>query len=276
MVIENSEFNMKGKVALVTGASGLLGRYHCEALLEIGYTVIATDISETGLHNLKSNMQPKYHDQIVIRKLDVTKHSDAVDLRDNLKLNKLLPDTLINNAAINPKVSVNGLKATGRLDEFNHSEFISEINVGLIGYINCSRVFVENMVDNGYGNIINIASDLAVISPDQRIYRKNLELEEIANKKPISYSAIKHAVVGVTKYFSTYYFASGIRCNALSPGGVETDQSAEFKEKLSSLIPLGRMARADEYKGCIKFLASDASSYVNGHNLVADGGRSVW
>ena len=267
---------MKGKVALVTGASGLLGRHHCEALVEIGYKVIATDISEIGLNNLKSNIEPKYHGQILTKKLDVTQHSETVKLRDNLKSSNLLPDTLINNAAINPKVSIDGLKATGRIDEFNHAEFISEINVGLIGYINCSRVFVENMLENGYGNIINIASDLAVISPDQRIYRKETEHEENANKKPISYSAIKHAVVGVTKYFSTYYFASGIRCNALSPGGVETDQSEEFKNKLSSLIPLGRMARANEYKGCIKFLASDASSYVNGHNLVADGGRSVW
>lgn len=276
MVIKNSEFDMNGKVALVTGASGLLGRYHCEALLEIGYTVIATDISETGLSSLKKNIEPTYHNKIITKKLDVTQQSETEKLRDYLKLQNLSPDTLINNAAINPKVSVNGLKSSGRIEDINYDEFLSEINVGLIGYINCSRVFIEHMLENKSGNIINIASDLAVISPDQRIYKNEFEDDINASKKPISYSAIKHAIVGVTKYFSTYYFASGIRCNALSPGGVEIDQSQEFKSKLSSLIPLGRMARSDEYKGCIKFLASDASSYVNGHNLVADGGRSVW
>ena len=130
--------------------------------------------------------------------------------------------------------------------------------------------------DNKKGVILNIASDLSVIAPNQGLYRNsNLpELEQAV--KPITYSVIKTGLIGLTRYISTYWCKEGIRCNALSPGGVFNNQPEEFVEKISKLIPLGRMAKSDEYRSAIQFLCSDASAYLNGQNIVMDGGRSVW
>ena len=121
-----------------------------------------------------------------------------------------------------------------------------------------------------------ISSDLGLIAPDQRIYRKSNLAEHQQSVKPITYSVIKSGLIGLTKYISTYWSDKNVRCNALSPGGVFNDQPAEFVEKISELIPLGRMANRDEYRAAIQFLCSEASSYMNGHNLVMDGGRSIW
>ena len=126
------------------------------------------------------------------------------------------------------------------------------------------------------GVIVNVASDLGVIAPDQRLYRVEGVPENSQPVKPVSYSVVKHGLVGLTKYVSTYWASHGIRCNTLSPGGIYVDQPANFVDRLSNLIPLGRMARRDEYRGAIAFLCSDASSYMNGANLIVDGGRSIW
>ena len=123
---------------------------------------------------------------------------------------------------------------------------------------------------------LNIASDLSIFSPDQRLYRKSNTLEELQPVKPVTYSAIKTGLIGLTRYISTYWSDKGVRCNALSPGGVFHGQSDEFVQRLSSLIPIGRMAKKDEYCSAIQFLCSDASLYMNGQNIVMDGGRSVW
>ena len=122
---------------------------------------------------------------------------------------------------------------------------------------------------------MNIASDLSVISPDQRLYRNEALPENLQPVKPVTYSVIKAGLVGLTKYLATYWAANDVRCNALSPGGVENGQGDDFVARLCSLIPLGRMAELDEYHSAVQFLCSDASSYMNGHNLVIDGGRSV-
>ena len=130
--------------------------------------------------------------------------------------------------------------------------------------------------DSNGGVILNIASDLSVISPDQRLYHKNGISQDMQPVKPVTYSVIKAGLIGLTKYLATYWTASNIRCNALSPGGVYNGQPEEFVKKLSALIPLGRMASADEYRSAVQFLCSDASSYMNGQNIVIDGGRSTW
>jgi NAD(P)-dependent dehydrogenase (short-subunit alcohol dehydrogenase family) len=139
-----------------------------------------------------------------------------------------------------------------------------------------SRVFGGKMAERGSGVILNIASDLSVISPDQRLYmKKGLEQHE-QPVKPISYSVIKTGLVGLTRYLATYWAESGVRVNALSPGGVFDGQSSSFVDELSQRIPMARMACPSEYRGCVQFLCSDASSYITGQNIVADGGRSVW
>jgi NAD(P)-dependent dehydrogenase (short-subunit alcohol dehydrogenase family) len=126
------------------------------------------------------------------------------------------------------------------------------------------------------GVVLNISSDLGVIAPDQRIYRKENLPENLQPVKPITYSASKWAIVGMTKYLSVYFAKSGIRVNALSPTGVYNDHPEDFVAKLSNIIPMGRMAHIDEYKGAIVFLCSDASSYMTGENMVIDGGKTVW
>ena len=133
------------------------------------------------------------------------------------------------------------------------------------------------MAKSGSGGVIlNIASDLSVFSPDQRIYRKEGLLDNMQPVKPVTYSVIKAGLVGLTRYLSTYWAEQGVRCNALSPGGVINGQGEEFVQRLSSLIPLGRMAVKEEYRAALQFLCSDASSYMNGQNVVMDGGRSIW
>jgi NAD(P)-dependent dehydrogenase (short-subunit alcohol dehydrogenase family) len=133
------------------------------------------------------------------------------------------------------------------------------------------------MAQRGAGVILNIASDLGVIAPDQRLYRRDdATFEAEQPVKPVTYSVIKHGLVGLTKYLATYWAERGVRVNALSPGGVYTSQDPVFVDRLVALIPMGRMAKVTEYRAAVQFLCSDASRYMTGQNIVVDGGRSVW
>jgi NAD(P)-dependent dehydrogenase (short-subunit alcohol dehydrogenase family) len=140
----------------------------------------------------------------------------------------------------------------------------------------CSKVFGQEMAKEGKGVILNVSSDLGVIAPDQRLYQKRGLIEDEQPTKPVTYSVIKHGLIGLTKYLATYWASKNIRANSISPGGIYTNQKAEFVNRLANLIPLGRMAHEDEYKAAIIFLVSDASSYMTGANLVIDGGRTCW
>jgi NAD(P)-dependent dehydrogenase (short-subunit alcohol dehydrogenase family) len=149
--------------------------------------------------------------------------------------------------------------------------------VGLTGAFLCSQVFGSAMAKDGMGGVIlNIASDLSVLSPDQRLYRQENLQPDMQPVKPVTYSVIKAGLSGLTRYLATYWAEYGVRANTLSPGGVFNNQSDEFVERLSTLIPIGRMAQKDEYRSAVQFLCSDASAYLNGQNIVMDGGRSVW
>ena len=186
-------------------------------------------------------------------------------------------DILINNAAIDAKVGVSqGITNASRLEVFNLNQWNKELAVGLTGAFICSKVFGFAMAQTGGGVILNIASDLSVIAPDQRLYSKSST--QIMNRaaKPVTYSVIKFGLVGLTKYLSTYWPDKGVRCNALSPGGIYTGQSNDFVKKIEQLIPLQRMATPSEYRSTVQYMCSDASSYMTGQNIVVDGGRSVW
>ena len=148
--------------------------------------------------------------------------------------------------------------------------------MGLTGAFLCSQVIGSEMARRNKGVILNIASDLAVIAPDQRLYRRDGLPRDQQPAKPVTYSVVKTGLLGLTRYLATYWADRGVRVNAISPGGVYNGQPDDFVSRLSALIPLARMARVDEYQGAILFLCSDASSYMTGANLVIDGGRSCW
>ena len=174
----------------------------------------------------------------------------------------------------------NEIVSCGRADGLVFENFLLEdwdfqLKVGLKGAMLCSQVFGQEMAKRGEGIILNIASDLSVFAPDQRLYKKDGLRPDQQPVKPVTYSVIKHGLIGLTKYLATYWAEQGVRCNALSPGGVYNGQSDEFVQKLIELIPLKRMASKDEYRGAVQFLCSDASAYMNGQNFVMDGGRSV-
>ena len=151
-----------------------------------------------------------------------------------------------------------------------------DIAVGLTGAYLCARVFGGEMARAGRGAILNIASDMAVIAPDQRLYREPGRADDQQPVKPVTYSVVKAGLLGLTRYLSTYWADQGVRCNALSPGGIYDGQPDDFVQRLANLIPMGRMADADEYNGAVVFLLSDASRYMTGQNLVIDGGRTAW
>lgn len=273
------KFDLTGKTAFITGAAGLLGMEHAAALLESGAKVVLTDIGEASLNAARGQLAQHFDlARIHTKLMDVTQPQAIRAVAEELWAGGLRIDILVNNAAIDPKVKgEQGVLETSRLENFPLDQWDLQVAVGLTGAFLCSQVFGTAMAKDGKGGVIlNIASDLSVFSPDQRLYRKDGMPEELQPVKPVTYSVIKAGLVGLTRYLATYWADRGVRSNALSPGGVFNGQGDEFVERLSSLIPLGRMAQHDEYRAAIQFLCSDASLYMNGQNIVMDGGRSTW
>lgn len=272
-------FNLSNKTALITGAGGLLGVEHAAALLESGAKVVLTDINEP-LILLAHKKLIQYFDakKIITKTMDVTSLQKVNQIAKELWANNLRIDILVNNAAINPKVKDGDeFLETSRLENFSLDQWDLQLSVGLTGAFLCSQVFGTAMAKDSKGGIIlNIASDLSVFSPDQRLYRKKDLSDDMQPVKPVTYSVIKAGLIGLTRYLATYWADKNVRCNALSPGGVFDGQDDEFVRRLSSLIPLGRMASQDEYRAAVQFLCSDAARYMNGQNILMDGGRSAW
>lgn len=273
------KFGLTGKTALITGAAGLLGVEHAAALLESGATVVLTDIDEATLVSARVSLS-RHADsaRILTRVMDVSRPDAIRAVAEGLADAGQRVDILVNNAAIDPKVKGDqGVLETSRLENFPLDQWNLQVAVGLTGAFLCCQVFGAAMAQDGKGGVIlNIASDLSVFAPDQRLYRKEGLADEMQPVKPVTYSVIKAGLIGLTRYLATYWADCGVRANALSPGGVYNGQGEEFVQRLTSLIPLGRMASHDEYRAAVQFLCSDASSYLNGQNIVMDGGRSVW
>ncbi len=269
-------FDLSGRVTIITGGAGLLGYQHAVAVAGLGAIPVLIDLSQAGLETARAGLFAETGVDADIYVADITRLEELQVICDQVVKAYGHIDILINNAARNPKVESADGKNFSRLENFPWEQWRQDLDVGLGGAFNCAKVFGAQMASQGKGVIINIASDLGVIAPDQRLYRLDGCEQDQQPVKPVTYSVVKHGLIGLTKYLATYWCDQGVRCNAVSPGGVYAGQNDVFVSKLTSLIPLGRMAGKDEYRGAIAFLCSDASSYMNGGNLVMDGGRSVW
>ncbi len=273
-----NKFEINGRVIVITGGAGFLGRKHAEAILDGGGIPVLIDISDESLERTKENLLKKYTKGTVeVYKADIKERNAMEQVATKICEKYSHIDGLINNAANNPKVEGNAKNMKNiRFEDFPIEMWIDDISVGLTGALVCSQVFGSIMAKQNKGVILNISSDLGIIAPDQRIYHKDGLKEEDQMVKPVTYSVIKHGILGLTKYIATYWAQKGVRANSLCPAGVFNNQNEEFLGKLSNLIPMGRMADSDEYKGTILYLMSDASSYMTGATVIVDGGRTCW
>ncbi|WP_118950522.1 SDR family oxidoreductase [Taibaiella helva] len=260
-------FSLKDKTAIVTGALGLLGRKHCEALAEAGAQVVAADMNEAAAQTFAATLGTA-HTGIGV---DVTDKASVTSLRDKVLERYGRIDILVNNAAINDKFEDPAMAALlSAFERYPLDAFQRSIDVNITGVFLCAQVLGTVMAEQGKGSIINIASTYGMVGPDQSIYRDNEGVQTFY--KSAAYPVTKGAVINFTRFLAAYWGNKGIRVNTLSPGGVEQGQDDFFIRNYSSKTLLGRMAQPGDYQGALVFLAGDASAYMTGANLVVDGG----
>lgn len=273
----DNHFDLSGRIAVITGGAGLLGIQHARAIAAYGGTPVLLDLPSAAADAAAAKLNNEFPVNAMGLATDITQEDSVADACRKVLGRYGKVDILINNAANNPKVdAAGGLTNATRLEHFPVMVWDQDIAVGLTGSFLCAKHFGHAMALAGKGCIINISSDLGIIAPDQRLYRREGVPDQMQNVKPVTYSVIKTGLIGLTRYLATYWADKGVRCNALCPGGVRSGQGEEFLVRINDRIPLGRMANADEYQGAIVFLASNASSYMTGAVLVVDGGRSCW
>lgn len=274
--LKKNLFDLSGRVAIITGGMGLLGQRHGEIIASAGGIPVLADIKVNSPDYKTAGWMERFGASACAIQADITKPEEVNNLLADVLNRYGRVDILINNAANNPKMEDKSEVEFSRFENFPLKQWDDDLAVGLTGAFLCSQVIGSEMARHKQGVIVNVASDLAVIAPDQRLYRKSGVSEDQQPVKPVTYSIVKTALIGLTRYLATYWADKGVRVNAISPGGVYNGQPDAFVQRLSNLIPIGRMADVNEYQGAILFLVSDASSYMTGTNLVIDGGRSCW
>ncbi len=269
-------FDLKNKNSLITGGAGLLGREHAIALSKFKSKIILIDIDKRKLNNAKKYILSKVpYAKIYTYCVDICDENEIKNLLKKLKLKKIFINILINNAAIDPKMD-SASKINKDLLNYDTSFLKKEIDVGLLGAFHCSKIFGSEMAKKKQGSIINIASDLALSGPDQRVYSKTEKIEDVKSFKPIGYTIVKTGILGLNRYLATYWAHKNVRVNCLVPGAVKNTQSKSLIKNIIKRVPLKRLAKKTDYHGAIVFLASDESSYMTGQHLVVDGGRTIW
>ncbi len=269
-------FSLSGRVALVTGSAGLLGKEHVVALAAAGASVMCLDLDGGAAADQAAEAQWESGGAKCIGiAANVTDQESLEAARDRALSEFGRIDILVNNAAINDKFEDPLLAATqSKFENYPLEMWRLQLEVNITGTFLPSRVFGKVMVEQGGGNIINIASTYGIVAPDQALYR-GPDGTQAFFKSP-AYPTSKGAVLSFTRFLAAYWGPAGVRTNALSPGGVENGQDDGFVQRYSARTPLGRMASRHDYHGALVFLASDASRYVNGSNLVVDGGFTIW
>lgn len=260
-------FSLVGKTAIVTGGTGLIGKKHCEALKAVGANVVVADIAQA---NPKAFAETLGENALGVN-IDVTNETSLINAKNEILARFGSIDILVNNAAINDMFENPELAASlSAFEKYPLESFRKSLEVNVLGVFLCSQVFGAVMAEQGSGSIINIASTYGIVGPDQSIYR-NEAGEQLFFKSP-SYPTTKGAIINFTRYLAAYWGNKGVRVNTLSPGGVENSQDEYFVKNYSAKTLLGRMATSSDYQGALIYLASDASAYMTGANLVVDGG----
>lgn len=254
---------------IVTGAGGLLGHAFTSRFIGSGWHVVAVDVAASSLKRLQGQFKPG---TITVVEADITDF-EQLKLRLSPVLEEIEVLGLVNNAAINPQVEL-GLPRMSEALNVPWESWSFEFKVGIFGAVNCCRLLASHFLQHGKpSSVLNLSSDYGHLGPEQSLYDDG---SDDPPSKPIPYTVIKHATVGLTRHLATLWSGTNIRVNALAPGGVENGQHNNFIERLSSRVPLGRMAQADEVASVCEFLISSKSSYVNGVEIIVDGGRSAW
>jgi len=260
-------FSLKNKTAIVTGAVGLIGKKHCEALAEAGANLVVADMNEETCVAFAKQLG----DQHLGLNVDVTNKVSLEEARDKILAKYGTIDVLVNNAAINDMFENPGLaKELSAFENYPLDSFRKSLDVNVTGVFLASQVFGTVMAKAGSGSIINLASTYGMVGPDQSIYRDK-EGNQAFFKSAV-YPVTKGAVINFTRFLAAYWGNKGVRVNTLSPGGVENSQDDYFVKNYSAKTLLGRMAKSSDYQGALIFLASEASAYMTGANLVVDGG----
>jgi NAD(P)-dependent dehydrogenase (short-subunit alcohol dehydrogenase family) len=278
-------FNLQNKCVVLTGGAGLLGLTYTCGLVESGANVAVLDRipPQDYFQKLNAHLEPsKSSKNIVYYQCDITSGENVKSTCQQVCSDFQGIHVLINNASLVKQVGKDDLSdAYKPFLQMDQDDWEQYLKVDVSGAILMAQQLIPKMIEEGGGSIINISSTYGILSPDQRIYETLLPIVEDPSKvaaieKPIGYSVSKSAVLNLTRYLATMYGSFGIRVNTLTPGGVFADNPKAFVEAYSSKTPLKRMAKKEEYVGPIIFLASDASSYMTGANLVVDGGWSAW
>ncbi len=275
-----NKFSLADRVAIVTGGTGLLGVEFCRTLAEAGARVVIADLNADAVSQLATSMiQSGYH--VMGIATDITQPESVSNLLDETLSGFGRLDILVNSAALDPKFDPPSLDkmakqgaVSGAFEDYPLDTWKAALEVNLTGMFLCCQAAVKPMLAHGKkGSIINICSTYGLVGPDQRIYQRD---GRQTSYKPVYYSVTKAGVLGLTRYLSAYYAGTEIRVNALTPGGVYNSHDETFLNAYSARTIMGRMANKDEMNGALLFLASDASSYMTGSNLVVDGGWTAW
>lgn len=267
------KFKLDGKVAVVTGGAGILGRHFCFGLADAGASVVVVDINIEEAQKVASIIRQEYSRNAIASYCDLTSEESVKNMVQEV-INKFGEINILHNNAAGKSSDLNAFFADFEDYELSQWKEIMSSNLDSMFLVAKHVGKIMKRQPSG-GSIIQTSSIYGVVAPDQRIYEGSHYLNRQINS-PAIYSASKSGVIGLTKYLATYWAKDGIRVNAITPGGVESGQNDTFKKNYSNRIPMGRMAQAEEMVGALIYLASDASSYVTGQNVIVDGGLNAW